>query len=135
MGIHTLERFEMGSITAKQAVQMIRPGENPDDAYTRIFAMQCKPCDFRRWFSLVRTGQECPEISQDVRARIEELIAEDFDDNTAFMEMYPDYVTHGSFATEWIKIRKKKVTTPEVAPEVEPEIVEESVTVSDKTSV
>ena len=114
-------------VTAEQAVRMIQPGENPDEAYVRIFAYQTKPCDFRRWFSMVKSKGTCDEVTPEVVEEIKELIIEGFDDHSSFMAMYPDYVTQGVYATEWIKTRNKKPVQTTFAVEAVVEVEEEVV--------
>jgi hypothetical protein len=123
----------MVKITAEQAVQMIQPGEEPHNAYARIYADQCKPCDFRRWYTMIRTTGECAEVSEDVQAEIQVLISEGVGDHEAFVEMFPDYVTHAAFDTAWFKQRRKKV--PAVIPVEVEENAEEVPAEIDEPSV
>jgi hypothetical protein len=119
----------MSGITAEQAVEMIQPGENPSDAYTRIFAHQCKPCDFRRWFSMLKQSKECKEISETVAQDISVLIEEGLDDHAAFLEMYPNYVTHAAFDTAWIR-KKRKKPVPVVEEVVEEDAISEDLAIN-----
>jgi hypothetical protein len=81
----------------------------------------------------VKSKGTCDEVTPEVVEEIKELIIEGFDDHSSFMAMYPDYVTQGVYATEWIKTRNKKPVQTTVAVEAVVEVEEEVVDIEVET--
>jgi hypothetical protein len=96
----------MATDTLDTLVSTIKPDENSDAAYERVYGNQVKPCDFRRWFTLLKCKKPCDEISEETAAAIAGYIAEDMTIEEAFATHCPDYVGPGEFAHALRKFRR-----------------------------
>jgi len=113
----------MASERLTKAVSEIITGEDGDVAYARLFGDQCKPCDFRRWYSQVRNTGVC-EMGEEMTLKIKAYIDEGIDIDDAFKDHVPDYIGPGEFGTAYTKeIRARKAAAgnapavPVTAPE------------------
>lgn len=98
----------MASERLTKAVSEIITGEDGDAAYARLFGQQCKPCDFRRWYSQVRNTGTC-EMGEEMTAKLKSYIDEGIDIDDAFKDHVPDYVGPGEFGTAYTKeMRSRK---------------------------
>lgn len=107
----------MASERLTKAVSEIITGEDGDVAYARLFGSQCKPCDFRRWYSQVRNHGTC-EMGPEMTAKLKAYIDEGIDIDDAFKDHVPDYVGPGEFGTAYTKemrARKAAGNPPAVA--------------------
>lgn len=111
----------MASERLTKAVSEIITGEDGDAAYARLFGSQCKPCDFRRWYSQVRNTGTC-EMGEEMTAKLKAYIDEGLGIDDAFKDHVPDYIGPGEFGTAFTKeMRARKAAagnTPAVTPVV-----------------
>lgn len=110
----------MASERLKVAVSQIVDGEDGDVAFARLFADQCKPCDFRRWYSQVRNTGTC-EMGDEMSAKLKSYIDEGIEIDDAFKDHVPDYVGPGEFGaayTKEVRARKAGKNAPTVSIEV-----------------
>lgn len=109
----------MASERLTKAVSEIITGEDGDAAYARLFGQQCKPCDFRRWYSQVRNTGTC-EMGEEMTAKLKSYIDEGIDIDDAFKDHVPDYVGPGEFGTAYTKeVRARKAASAD-APAIQP---------------
>lgn len=92
----------MASERLTKAVSEIITGEDGDTAYARLFGSQCKPCDFRRWYSQVRNSGVC-EMGEEMTRKIKAYIDEGIDIDDAFKDHVPGYIGPGEFGTAFTK--------------------------------
>lgn len=105
----------MASERLTAAVAQIITGEDGDAAFARLFGDQCKPCDFRRWYSQVRNTGTC-EMGEEMTAKLKTYIDEGIDIDDAFKDYVPDYVGPGEFGTAYTKeIRARKAAAAAAA--------------------
>lgn len=115
----------MASERLTKAVSEIITGEDGDVAYARLFGSQCKPCDFRRWYSQVRNTGTC-EMGEEMTAKLKAYIDEGIEIDDAFKDHVPDYVGPGEFGTAYtkeIRARKAAAGNSPVVPAPAPEPV------------
>jgi hypothetical protein len=118
----------MASERLKTAVSQIITGEDGDQAFARLFGDQCKPCDFRRWYSQVRANGTC-EMGEEMTAKLKTYIDEGIDIDDAFKDHVPDYIGPGEFGTAYtieVRARKAAAASAEKSPVVEPVAAEPS---------
>lgn len=109
----------MASERLTKAVSEIITGEDGDVAYARLFGDQCKPCDFRRWYSQVRRDGTC-EMGEEMTVKLKAYIDEGIDIDDAFKDHVPDYIGPGEFGTAYTReIRARKAAAAGSAPVVQ----------------
>jgi len=132
-------------MAAKQlsdVVKEVLDGEDSDAAYARLYADQCKPCDFRRWFAQVTKDKTSVEVSKEMLESLQSYINEKMTVDEAFKAHEPNYVGPGEFLTAYsreMKARKanKKPDSPSAvaspathdrkAAKKKPDVVEDTV--------
>ncbi len=112
----------MASERLSVAVSQIIDGEDGDMAYARLFGDQCKPCDFRRWYSQVRNTGKC-EMGEEMTAKLKSYIDEGIGIDDAFKDHVPDYIGPGEFGTAYTKeVRSRKAAAKAASSSVVAEV-------------
>ena len=115
-------KVDMASERLTIAVSQIIDGEDGDVAFARLFGDQCKPCDFRRWYSQVRNTGKC-EMGEEMTAKLKSYIDEGIEIDDAFKDHVPDYIGPGEFGTAYTKeIRARKAAAKAATGSVVPEV-------------
>ena len=108
-------KADMASERLTVAVSQIIDGEDGDVAFARLFGDQCKPCDFRRWYSQVRNTGKC-EMGEEMTAKLKSYIDEGIEIDDAFKDHVPDYIGPGEFGTAYtIEVRARKAAAKAAA--------------------
>ena len=97
----------MAANTLSEVIKSIEPGEDGDQAYRRLYAHQVKPCDFRRWFAVIKRGDTCLEIDEAAANVMGELVTEGISVEEAFLEYCPGFVGPGEFSVAFNCERKR----------------------------
>jgi len=111
----------MGTNKMNESIEITKPGEDSDRAYLRLYGTQVKPCDFRRWFTVISRGDVCLETDEEIGATIAEYIAEGMTVDEAFATHCPGYVGPGEFSVRWTR-ELRAIAAP--APVVEVPVAE-----------
>lgn len=141
----------MATQSLNELIKTVRVGEDGDQAYTRLYGHQVKPCDFRRWYTQVKQTNTSIEIDPETVAKIAAYIAEDLRVDEAFKDFCPDYIGPGEFSVAYTKevaaqkaaaavpvepaikpAKKKAEKTPDVPPQVDavvPDVTADAVVV------
>lgn len=115
----------MASERLTKAVSEIITGEDGDVAYARLFGSQCRPCDFRRWYSQVRRDGTC-EMGEEMTQKLKAYIDEGIEIDDAFKDYVPDYIGPGEFGTAYtreMRARKAAAANAPVVQAADPEPV------------
>ena len=116
----------MAANTLSTSIEIVKPGEDGDQAYRRLYGEQVKPCDFRRWFTVVSITKACGELNDDMLKTISEYVDEGMTVDEAFATHCPDYVGPGEFSVLWNRERLRAIAEPVDVPSVEETLSEES---------
>ena len=121
----SVRKVDMASERLTKAVSEIITGEDGDVAYARLFGDQCKPCDFRRWYSQVRNNGTC-EMGEEMTLKLKAYIDEGIEIDDAFKDHVPDYIGPGEFGTAYtreMRARKAAAANATVVPAASPATV------------
>ncbi|MCA9010361.1 MAG: hypothetical protein KDB01_11470 [Planctomycetaceae bacterium] len=101
----------MATNALKEVITTVEQNENSDDAYQRLYGHQIKPCDFRRWFTKIKSAKACAEIDEEASAAIAGYVNEGMTIEEAFAQHCPDYVGPGEFAVALNRYRRSQAAT------------------------
>ena len=105
---------------ATELAKQRMPGEGVDAAYARLCGGDCRPCDFRRWWTQCLDGKSSAEAAPEMVAQIHEMQSEGLTVDEAFEVVSPEFVPPGVFQTAVLnleRVSKHSVVVEE--PEVE----------------
>jgi hypothetical protein len=89
-------------------ITSVKPGEDYDQAYARLYGSQMRPCTFRRVFAAIQSGATTTEVDEAAATKIKGYVTEGMSVDEAFVAHCPEFVGPGEFVRAYDKEMKAR---------------------------